>query len=1416
MPWSRLRAGQSDSRRRQSTLHLDRDEGHDHEYGDGNTIREPDSLHPTPTSPSALSFMDQGHELHTSISQGQVPPLQGQDPPQIRSQRFSLLKFRHASDSQLSRTAREQAAMRAQEKLPATPSIITTTPTMMDAPAPIQKRRSAFLLSRREKPSDGMPSLSSKPSKLSLMYNNTGLGHDGAGLSSNNQSTPTSRITFDEPERHRASVAPPAYGDDANSTLALPVSRLSESSRSDGSSGDHGVYATTTTTHTVSTTTTFFRLPRRKKNKGPLFPLPVKIPQPDPSHRQTLTPRHSDIRRLSESPQRRSPSRRSPLTAMHRPFFASNTGSVRSSPLPSPSRIPPGVSFTAPGYPSLRRESTASTRSARSSPTRAGQAMFSKRGRSSTKGSLRGNLDNEPLPTPPVPLSERTSSSTGRPSLGGFFNLSRLRQNSEPQNPRPGSSLTGMPGTPFSTGSKSHSLNLIREPIVVPQREEGDTPAKYLVRLEEAVSRGAVAAILSKSDDDFSKNVLRSYMRGFRFFGDPLDMSIRKLLMEAELPKETQQIDRVLQAFANRYHECNPGIYASPDEAYFIAFSLLILHTDVFNKNNKHKMQKTDYTKNARGTGVADEILECFYDNILYTPFIHVEDDIDISGERIIAHNSKKALLPRASTDVIRRKTTEPVDPYSLILDNRLDSLRPSLKDVMNLDDPYSYLGTAQSLNLADLNKTFFRTGILQIVSSRSRPEAFMSPETTTNPAEAHPGVVDIKITKVGMLWRKDMKKKKARSPWQEWGAILTGSQLYFFRNIGWTRGLMHQCSAHHKHGLAGSPCVFKPPLEQFKPDVLMSTEDAVALLDTTYKKHKHALVFVRHGGFEETFLAESESEMNDWLAKLNYASAFRSAGVRMRGLIGGQYDGQKTRVMRRMDSDSTTQSGRSPTGEVTISRGKIDPLLAQQIQEARRQIMVHKIAEAEEKLDATHKQLDVHLRNARHLQILAPIQNKSREQLILAAGGMAAKIKWVRMEMWRTRCHKDILALDLDEELGGDASRRFKNDVTPRSTKPNHTPSLYSTSRKGSTTDYITASQTRPLSESTVRPSTQPSPAKPSAADDVFQPKTQHPSAAAQERRQASWDHSPLTFEPTKDSLKSTPSAAGRAPSRVVTPVQRSLKHESSILSNRASDVAPDLAVKLATPTPSVDENEQEVLKQAGLLQSETPTPNSKRHDVAVDGEAAADRDAEKSKSPDSGFKDGRPKVRRSLQRTLREAHVPSHHRSKKGKDSASSAGMTEDGSSQAESEGLARTTGSFTVHGKKASVITFGSEWQAMSPEERLKVRKQSQGEDLRTSMPSAVEDEDVSVRSREEVDTRPASSRSANSLVSSIDPVALTLHQVELVLIVFFQKVLLRVLFFMPLELAFSLRGDGVLPKIFCVFAGRRARTVTTGGT
>jgi hypothetical protein len=1095
------------------------------------------------------------------------------------------------------------------------------------------------------------------------------------------------RITFDEPE-HRPSTnslfpSPPAYGDEGGSTLALPINRMSESSRSDGSSNEHGVYATTTTTtHTVQTTTTFFRLPRRKKS--PLFPLPPKIVHTDSATSLTVPGSY-------------------PANDSGRPSFASEGGAVRgvrgplnlggdsrlTSPLPSPSHTnlaKSSLAFAAPIMPLVRHGSNAS---ASSSPSKLRLGL---RGRSSTLSSLRNLPSDDTLPTPQLDASVRTSTSTGRKSFGDIFGLSnRLRHNSEPMAAR----LASGPATPASNTSKNNSMQLSREPtVVIPERHEDDTPAKYLVRLEEAVSRSVVASILSKGSDTFSQQVLRSYLRSFMFFGDPMDMAIRRLLMTVELPKETQHIDRFLQSFANRYHECNPGIFTNPDQAYFIAFSLLILHTDVFNKNNKHKMQKSEYIRNTQGEGIFDEILESFYDNISYTPFIHVEDDFDINGERIVQHKTKKkSMFPRAGSDPQKRLSKEPVDPYTLIFDNKLDVLRPNLKDIMHLDEHYSYLGTAQSLNLQDLQKTFFKTGILQIVSARSRPDAFinMSDRTLSNPEEAHPGIVDIKITKVGILWRKDTKKKKTRSPWQEWGAILTGAQLYFFRNVGWIKNLMHQLEVHVKQGHDGIPVIFKPPLEQFKPDALMSTNDAVALLDSTYKKHKHAFLLVRHGGFEETFLAEDEVEMNDWLAKLNYAAAFRTSGVRMRGVVGGHYEGQRTRGIRRLDSDGgMARSVQTPTGEVTIVSGGIDTKMAEDILAARREIMLQKISEAEGKLALAQKQLDDILRNARHLQILAPIQPKTREQILLAAARMEAKLKWIRIEIWRLKCHRDILRLDLEDEKG---SRRGRGLEVEENFQP---PSSVGVGLSSLDSKASAATSKLRLPWATeARPSTQPSPANERnyGMDDIFSTSPPAGGSSSFHKAQASWELPPLPFEHRARRNSSLPSY----------PTKSSALLQTNSFPTASSKSTPE---KPQPAIPQADAAEHAVLEEAGFgdVVSIVSTTDRRSQNTAPDADGEDGKEGPEGQEREKGERGN--VIRRSLHRTLREAHVPTHLRNRKGKESAVTAEAVEGAGSE---DVLSRGTGSFIIHGKKASVITFGEDFQALSNEERLRLRKQ-----------------------------------------------------------------------------------------------------------
>ncbi|KAH9910070.1 hypothetical protein F4778DRAFT_714011 [Xylariomycetidae sp. FL2044] len=1194
------------------------------------------------------------------------PPIQDETP---KHRRFSMLRFRNASDSQLSTRMKQQQQQQLQAEhpppMPQPPAIITTAPTMDSNP--LSKKPSRIKVPMRIRRSTDVPR---GPTDVMPRLKISGARKDKSQPAMSERDSSSIRkqtLTFDDSRRPNTSTStssPPADVDEHGLPLPPSANRLSESSRSEASISEHRPPK-----NGLSSSNSFFRLPRRKhKQPESLFPL-GHLPQ------RSKTPGLT----ASAAAPRQSTSTASVNLSSDTP--RPSTGRDRATPLASPTH---GIGKVV-GSPATALFRPSSRNSGQSSPTR---AHLSLRGRSSTMSSLgEGSVDGHQLSG-----TGRTSSSTGRKSFGDLLGLSRMRPNADTI--RQGN-LT--PATPGSNTSKNNSLQLTREPVVLPERREDESPGKYLARIEESIPRGAIASAISKGADSFSAAVLRSYMRSFSFFEEPMDMALRKLLMEAELPKETQQIDRCLQAFANRYHECNPGIYSTPDQAYFIAFSLLILHTDVFNKNNKYKMQKSDYLKNTKGEGIYDDVLECFYDNISYTPFIHVEDeDLHAGSERGGSLRLRRKAIFANGTPEPLRKSRDPVDPYTLILDGKLDTLRPPLKDQIPLEEHYSYLGTANRLNLNELQKTFFKTGVLQIVSARSRPDAFMTEKTANNPQEAHPGIVDIKVTKVGTIWRKDSKKKKTRSPWQEWGAILTGAKLYLFRNTAWVKNLMHQYEAHVKSGQDGVPLIFKPPLEQFKPDEVLSTDGAVALWDTTYKKHKNAFVYVEGKNPEEVILAQSDEDRNDWLAKLNYAAAFRTSGVRMRGVVGGNYEGQSRRAIRRLDTGDATQLIMTPTGEVAINRGRIDRQMARDILVARREIMQQKIEEAEERLQAAQTHLDTQLRNARHLLVLAPIQDKTRDQVRGGAAKIIAQLKWTRMEIWRLKCHRDILSLDLYEEKEVNGNLE---DLRPGSGSNAESPILnHKGSRSSNKTQQQSPRSPAALAQSQSSESvTQEEGGSPDT--DVFQ--TPPTSATAPTFREIP----PLKFEhhgTRKASVSSAASSSKPAVARVSTP---SRLVTGPPLGRNSDDIDEQ----------AEEARERQVLEQAGLLDVEPARsleqrPNSSNKAV--------------EESDDRGNK-----LRRSLQKTLRDSagHL-SHHRSRKGKDSASSGGMSDE---TAREDVLTRGTGSFTVHGKKASVVNFGSELHNISTDERIKYRNQGhQGDENGVGSPTCADDDFHSV--------------------------------------------------------------------------------------
>ncbi|KAF2215379.1 hypothetical protein CERZMDRAFT_56955, partial [Cercospora zeae-maydis SCOH1-5] len=1107
------------------------------------------------------------------------------------------MKFRNYSESHLSARAKLDAERKkADEELPpvpavtpegVVPTIVKTAPTMghnapevQQADTDRQARPSLFRRSSALKPraSDQTSRDSSERSRTAVKGRSIWRRGKTTGLEDLHRLSATHLS-----DQHSA---PPTYRDHSNSALAVPVSqltdpRISESSRSDGSSGDGHIYGSTTTT--------------------------------------THTPDSSLLRQSSSQSHSSNPA----------------------SPLQPPMRL--GL-----------------------------------RDRSSTQSSFGGRSGHD-AETPPLSASGRTSTSTaGRSSLGGLLNLSRFRQSSEPSSP--------------GTRSKSNSFAMSREALVIPEREEGDTPGKYLERLENAVSRSVIAGILSKSSDPFAQAVLRSYTRRFPFFTEPIDMSLRKFLLEAELPKETQQVDRVIQAFADRYHECNPGIYASADSAYFIAFSIMMLHTDAFNRNNKRKMQKQDYVKNTSGQGISDDVLACFYDNICYTPFIHYDEDVDIDGDRVLhftqpkkSGGKLKSAIPGAPD--ISRKPSGPVDPYNLIVEQKLDALRPAIKDTILMDDPYDYRGSQGELDPHYLQRAFTHTGIIQIISARSRPAAYEGQFVNgqSNMMETQQGIVDLKITKVGLLWRKSAKKKKTRSPWQEWGAILTGSQLYLFRNAHWAKGLMHQFINQQRPGRSRIPVVFKPPLQDFKPDALIKTDNAVALVDATYTRHKNAFTFVRHGGQEEVFLADNESELHDWLGLINYAAAFRAAGVRIRGMTGGNED--STQSIKRLGSVNSSRSIQTDDEEITVTHRGIGPQLQQQVMAARRQIMVQKIAEIEGEIESANRQLENMLRNARHLLILAPIAPRTREDVVLAADRVDAMIRWLRRDMWRMKCHRDILAMDVRIDGMTAAELEKLRPSEPESVRKDKPKMLtrFSSHR---------APKSPPQSPTSLtfnRP-----PTRGSGDERGAEPSATPPQSASPQ------NYEPYRLPPLELNASQETEHQGSVSSVLLSaslPAERgSLQHShsaSSILQTRtrSTDTSGTDNGGALTPAASVDERELQLLARA------TMTPDA----YAVrDGGPSIDGPAPGT-SPESSKHKG---VRRSLQKTLRDHHTPSlshRHRRNKESDSTVRSAHAEGHDSEEATPRLTRDKPRFVLHGKQASVVQFGGDW------ERMKLRRE-----------------------------------------------------------------------------------------------------------
>ncbi|KAL4616683.1 cytohesin-2-like, partial [Arapaima gigas] len=146
----------------------------------------------------------------------------------------------------------------------------------------------------------------------------------------------------------------------------------------------------------------------------------------------------------------------------------------------------------------------------------------------------------------------------------------------------------------------------------------------------EGLNKTAIGDYLGERDE-FNIKVLQAFVDLHEFTDLNLVQALRQFLWSFRLPGEAQKIDRMMEAFAQRYCHCNPGVFQSTDTCYVLSFAIIMLNTSLHNPNVRDKPGVDRFISMNRGINdggdLPEELLRNLYDSIKNEPFKIPEDD---------------------------------------------------------------------------------------------------------------------------------------------------------------------------------------------------------------------------------------------------------------------------------------------------------------------------------------------------------------------------------------------------------------------------------------------------------------------------------------------------------------------------------------------------------------------------------------------------------------------------------------------------------------------------------------------------------------------------------------------------------------------------------------------------------------------
>lgn len=130
----------------------------------------------------------------------------------------------------------------------------------------------------------------------------------------------------------------------------------------------------------------------------------------------------------------------------------------------------------------------------------------------------------------------------------------------------------------------------------------------FFFRYTSGLNKNSIGEYLG-DPDEFHLSVLKEFTETFQFAGMILDTALRTYLETFRLPGESQKIQRILEAFADRFYDQQTSdIFATKDSVFILCYSVIMLNTDQHNPQVKKKMTEEEFIRNNRAINAGKDL----------------------------------------------------------------------------------------------------------------------------------------------------------------------------------------------------------------------------------------------------------------------------------------------------------------------------------------------------------------------------------------------------------------------------------------------------------------------------------------------------------------------------------------------------------------------------------------------------------------------------------------------------------------------------------------------------------------------------------------------------------------------------------------------------------------------------------------